>query len=395
LTVGRDGIITAGFDSKGGGQLVNGQWSTFPLGAASTLVTIDQSGDVWLGTFGNGLWLVENEVRTNYDETNSTMRGNNDNPPSSYSFIVNSGVTTDNRYLYSACYRAYTINPIAIGDLNNLDDLSGWISLDSIQGITNEFVSCLDVFGEMLAVGTEGIGFYECNLGPNPLDTSDDICVLYDVNSSNIPSNTIRTVKYSPTGELWVGTNFGLSRYDFGIERFVDVALPAGIGPDIKVLELDSRSNLWVGSINGIARVKGIDGTAEVYNTLNSGLVSNSVRNIHYDEFTGKVYVATDGGISVISSTFGKPTADVNSILAFPNPYVIDSPDDELEFNFFPGGIVRIYSMAGELVREIQIGRRWNGRNEQGKDVASGVYIFVLTDSGGNVGRGKILLIRK
>jgi len=395
LTVNRDGVITAGFDNKGGGQLINGQWSTFPLGGTSTLATIDGSGDVWLGTFGNGLWRVANGVLTNYDDTNSTMRGNNDDPPISYSYIVIYGVKTDSRYIYAACYRAYTINPVAIGDLSNIDDLSGWVSLDSTKGITNEFVSSLDVFGEMLAVGTEGIGFYECDLGPNPLDTSDDICQLHDVASDNIPSNTIRTVKYSPSGELWVGTNFGLSRYDFGIERFVDVALPAGIGPDMKVLEFDARGNLWVGSINGLARWDGLDGTAEVFNTLNSGLVSNSVRNIHYDVFTGKVYVATDNGVSVISSTFGIPSSEVASAIAFPNPFIIDSPDDELEFNFIPNGVVSLYSMAGELIREIPIGQRWNGRNDKGEDVASGVYIFVLTDDEGNVGRGKILLIRK
>ncbi len=397
LSVNRDGIITAGFGNRGGGLLNNNGWTIFDLGAPSTFAAEDPSGDAWLGTFGNGLWRIENAVRTNYDETNSTMRGNNDNPPSSYSYIVIYGIKTDRRYIYAACYRAYTINPVVIGDLNNLDNLSGWVSLtnNSIRGITNEFVSALDVFGEMLAVGTEGIGFYECDLGPNPMDTSDDICTLYDVASDNLPSNTIRTVKYSPSGELWVGTNFGLSRYDFGIERFVDVALPAGIGPDMKVLEFDSRGNLWVGSINGVARIDGINLTAEVFNTLNSGLVSNSIRNIHYDQFTGKIYIATDDGISVISSMIGQPTAEVESIVAFPNPFVIDAPDDELEFNFSRSGLVRIYSIAGELVGEIPVGRRWDGRNDRGREVAAGVYFFVLTDNEVNVGRGKVLLIRK
>jgi len=267
--------------------------------------------------------------------------------------------------------------------------------MGSGQGINNEFVSCLDVYGSIMAVGTEGIGFYECNLGPNPMDTSDDVCNLFDVSSTGIPSNTIRTVKYSPDGVLWIGTNFGLSRYDFGIERYVDVSLPAGIGPDIKTIEYGARGDVWVGSINGAAKIDGVDGSAEVFNSFNSGLVSDFVNNIHFDHFSGKVFLATGNGISIISSEIGQPTADVKSVLAFPNPFVIDSPDDELEFNFSQNGIIRIYSIAGELVREMQVGQRWNGENDRGEKVSSGPYVFVITDDEGNVGRGKILLIRK
>lgn len=395
LTLDQDSVITAGFGPTGGGRLVNGGWNTVSIGENTTLATLDDFGAAWLGTFGNGLWRFQSGNVTNYDETNSTMHGNNDDPPTSYAYIVIYGLKTDSRFIYAACYRDYTLSPIVIGDLNNLDDISGWVSLGTGQGINNEFVSCLDVFGSRLATGTEGGGLYECNLGPDPMDTSDDNCVLFDVSNSFLPSNTIRAVKYSPEGELWAGTNFGLSRYDFGIERFVDVPLPAGIGPDIRALEFDTRGNLWVGSINGLARLDGVEGTIEVFNTNNSGLVSNSVRNIHYDNFTGKVYVATEGGISVVSSTIGKPTTDVQSVLAFPNPFVIDSPDDELEFNFSRSGTVRLYSVAGELIREMQVGQRWNGKNDRGEEVASGAYVFVLTDDEGNVGRGKILLIRK
>jgi len=394
VSLNKEGVITAGFYDRGGGQLVNGQWNTFNLGQPSTLVSADPSGDAWVGTFGYGLWRAGDGVYTNYDETNSTLRGNNDLPNGS-SYVVIYGIKTDSRFIYVASYRALNIYPISIGALNNLNSLSGWDSLGIAQGIKNEFVSSLDVIGQHLAVGTEGIGLYECDLGPDPSNTSDDRCILYDQNNAFLPSNTIRTVKYSPKGDLWVGTNFGLSRYDFGIERFVDVPLPAGIGPDIRALEFDTRGNLWIGAKNGVARFEIADSTTQIYNTLNSGLVSNNVNNINYDEFTGRVYVATDAGISMVSSTFGHPTPDVLSVVAFPNPFIIDSPDDALEFNYSKSGVIRLYSMAGDLVREFQVGERWDGRNDKGDKVASGVYLFVLTDDVGKVGRGKILLIRK
>ena len=81
--------------------------------------------------------------------------------------------------------------------------------------------------------------------------------------------------------------------------------------------------------------------------------------------------------------------------MPFPNPLVMDSPDDLLEFNYAGSGIVNIYSAAGELVRELKIGQRWDGRNDRGEKVVSGVYLFVVADDEGNSGRGKILLIRR
>ncbi len=394
LTVAESGVITAGFVLGLGGRLVNGQWSVFGLGKEGTLVCDDPSGDAWIGTFGFGIWRVGGGAPINYDENNTTMRGNTDGVVGP-TFVVAKGLLTQDNFIYVACYRALNNYPVAIGDLGNLNSMSGWDSLGAGQGITNHFVSTLDVFGRRLALGTEGIGLYECDLGPDPGNTADDNCILYDVANNFLASNTIRSVKYSPDGELWAGTNFGLSRYDFGIERFVDVLLPAGIGPDIKVLEFDTRGNLWLGADNGLARLDALDGTAEVFKTSNSGLVSNTVNNIHYDEFTGKVYVATGAGISVISSAIGPPTDDVLSVVAFPNPFIIDDPGDELEFNFSESGEISIYSMAGELVRGLQVGQRWNGRNENGENVASGVYLFVLMDDEQQMGRGKILLIRK
>ena len=48
---------------------------------------------------------------------------------------------------------------------------------------------------------------------------------------------------------------------------------------------------------------------------------------------------------------------------------------------------------SGALVREKINTDSWDGRNEAGERVASGVYIFVLTDQTGVATRGKILLI--
>ncbi len=394
LTVNAQGVITAGFNFKEAGKYVNGQWSPIDMNRQSTVITLDPSGSAWIGTFGEGLWLNGDNLMKNYDENNTTMIGNNDGPAGP-AFVVIADMVIEGNFLYVACFRALNIYPVAFVNLNNINSPSSWDSLGLIDGISNEFVTSIDARGQIVVIGTEDIGLYRCDLNVNSADTSRSVCQLMTESNSFLISDVVRDVVFSPDGELWVATNFGISRYDFGIERFVDVTLPPGIGPDIKVMEFDSRGNLWAGAANGLVRFDAAGGKTETFNSLNSGLVSNNVSKIHYDEFTGQTYIATDVGISVISSTIGTPTSELKSVMPFPNPFIIDSPDDLLEFNYAGSGVLNLYSAAGELVRELKIGQRWDGRNDSGEKVVSGVYLFVIADDEGNSGRGKILLIRR
>ncbi|MCH7948355.1 MAG: hypothetical protein IIC66_11215, partial [candidate division Zixibacteria bacterium] len=401
LTVNAQGVITAGFNFNEAGRYAGGQWSAIDMNRQSTVITLDPSGNAWIGTFGEGLWLSGDNLMVNYDENNTTMIGNNDGPAGP-AFIVIADMVIEGNFLYAACFRALTIYPVAFVNLNNINDQSSWDSLGLTDGISNEFVTSIDARGQIVVIGTEDIGLYSCNLNVSPTDTSRDVCRLMTESNSFLISDVVRDVVFSPDGELWVATNFGISRYDFEIDqfilrrdRFIDVTLPPGIGPDIKVMEFDSRGNLWAGAANGLVRFDAAGGETETFNSLNSGLVSDNVSKIHYDEFTGQVYIATDAGISVISSTIGTPTLELKSVMPFPNPFVIDSPDDLLGFNYAGSGVVNLYSAAGELVRELKIGQKWDGRNDRRVIVVSGVYLFVIADDDGNMGRGKILLIRR
>ena len=52
-------------------------------------------------------------------------------------------------------------------------------------------------------------------------------------------------------------------------------------------------------------------------------------------------------------------------------------------------------NVAGELVCRTAVNEGWDGRNDKGEEVSSGVYIFVINDHEGGVGKGKILLVRQ
>lgn len=395
VTVSGENKVFVGAYTDSFARETDSVWENLGLspGAGTTDLLTDVSGQVWLGTTGNGVWLVTDTGIINYDENNSTLIGNSDNFPVGLSYVYISGMASDGDYIYFACYRAQNGNPLVYADLQNLDDISGWGAVGISEGLSNTFTTSLDQGNGRVAIGTESDGVFECAVGNNPFTSSNDCRHLVRENSLLI-SNDIRVVKYDPDGNLWVGTNMGLSRYDPGIDFFVDVNLPGSSSTDITALDFDSRGNAWIGTKEGLWFYDIVSGEFTYYSFLNSDLVSDNIQKIYFNDNSGYIYVSTDKGFSVREPLFGLPEDNLEEVIAFPNPYVIKSSDDLLRFNYAYDAEVIIYSVAGEQIIQMPL-QDWDGTNAQGEDVASGVYIFVLINDAGEIARGKILLIRQ
>jgi hypothetical protein len=92
-----------------------------------------------------------------------------------------------------------------------------------------------------------------------------------------------------------------------------------------------------------------------------------------------------------------EPPTDFEQLTIFPQPFR-PAMDSRLVFGGLPGNsTVRIYGLNGSLVRTLDTdvvgGIFWDGTNEGGESVASGVYLYVITS---DVGRrtGKIAIVR-
>lgn len=393
VVIGRDGLVTGLFKKKRVFQNTDSGWTARPFGGEPLVGLLDSAGTPWIGTEGNGLWRLNGTSEVNFDETNSSLRGNDDPGGASYVFIR--GLAVNSQYIFATTFRALNGYPVAFGDLSNLDSPTGWDSLGIADGITDNQAWCLDLYGSLVAVGSRTNGLYVVDLGPDFRNKNDDTSRHYTISAGPLISNDINYVRFSPEGDLWVGTGFGVSRLLNGYPRFSTVVLPAGFGPEVQSIEFDARGNAWLGATNGIARLDVASGEFSTMNTGNSGLVNDEVNAIRYDSQSGDVYIATNGGLSIARSLFGRPTSDVSSVLAFPNPFVVNSSSDLLRFNFSRLGVVRILTVAGERVAEVAVGEGWNGTNDHGKPVASGVYFFVITSEDDNaIGSGKFLLVR-
>lgn len=107
---------------------------------------------------------------------------------------------------------------------------------------------------------------------------------------------------------------------------------------------------------------------------------------------------------------FPKVATDVSDVIAFPVPFRPNAGNssrygswaDGITFANCPGiGTIKIYTIAGDLVRKIDIASnldinsdvKWNLKNENGDIVASGVYIWEVI-SGGNRKTGKLMVIK-
>lgn len=98
-------------------------------------------------------------------------------------------------------------------------------------------------------------------------------------------------------------------------------------------------------------------------------------------------------------ATFTLLSADLSAIKVFPNPWRRDRGAGQgISFeNLPPDSKVMIFTVSGHIVRQFDSsgGRQlWDLTNDAGSSVASGVYLFVITDAKGQRIRGKLAIVR-
>ena len=98
--------------------------------------------------------------------------------------------------------------------------------------------------------------------------------------------------------------------------------------------------------------------------------------------------------------------AVMDEVHAVPNPLVIKSgftgigEDDKIGFYGLPKrATIRIYNFGGQLVETIEhdedsIDRPWFQVTRNNQEIASGVYLFVVTTPDGDVATGKFIVVK-
>ncbi len=110
--------------------------------------------------------------------------------------------------------------------------------------------------------------------------------------------NLITSIAESRDGVVWVGSGYGLGRYNENTNTFTwytkNDGLPANGVFNIK---FDDADTMWVGTASGVGKFK--DGTFVTYR-IDDGDLGNSMLASHYSNREKKLYIGTDNGVATL-----------------------------------------------------------------------------------------------
>jgi ligand-binding sensor domain-containing protein len=211
-------------------------------------------------------------------------------------------------------------------------------------------------------------------------DESDDIRGYLSIDD-------IRVIRKDASGFMWFGTGTGLSVI-FSPSSIVSgrqpnlISITALRGQVVNDIAIDAVNNKWVATDNGLF-VLSEDGSEilETYTMRNTMFQSNAIKTIAIDKQQGIVYVGTDEGLYRGITTIVAPSADYSCTKCYPQPFYPGIQSGVTIDCLAEESGISIVTPSGMPVRQLktQSGRViWDGKNEQGEFVASGVYLVVM-----------------
>ncbi len=371
---------------------LNAFYSVFPA----------RDGRVFFANWGDGFTVFQNDSFYTYDAKNTTLTGISVNP----NFIPLTDIALDSKG------NVWVLNLL---NLNN-ESISvmttdgkwyhykfGYPLTPSPAELYHLVIDQYDT--KWFAVQYEGEpGLYYFNEEKTFDNTNDDVWgILKSANGLN--SDNINSVALDKTGELWIGTGLGLNYLaDPSHPNSIIGSVFALRQQNITCIAIDPLNRKWVGTNQGVFLITP-DGSSLIknYTESNSPLASNNINSIAFDDKSGVVYIATDFGISSLKTMGIEPRKEFKEIFVHPNPFVINKNSDNQVFidGLIQDTRVKILTIAGNLVRsyipypggKIAV---WDGRDDNGNLVHSGIYIIALYDEeANNVALTKIAVIRK
>ncbi|MCJ7801287.1 MAG: hypothetical protein MUP82_02895, partial [Candidatus Marinimicrobia bacterium] len=239
----------------------------------------------------------------------------------------------------------------------------------------------------------------------------------YKIN--NISNSTIWSLAITPENRLYMLTPNGLTYFDlqFSNDDPIKYESPRYYFPNISFgqeseVRLDANGNAWTVSGSDGIHVLLNNSTfwpdnneniiVESINTDNCPLLSNNVTDIVFDDNNGMAYISTNRGINSFRIPFATAKKNYSELKIFPSPYHIPSDKPLIIDNLMDKSSLKVTSITGEVLRSLdsqELGIngyqiQWDGKDENGKWVGSGVYLLVVYTADGSYEFGKIAVIR-
>ena len=363
--------------------------------------------------------FLNNQLVAYYNKDNSPLKGANDRGAElGNDFVLILGIKFD------AQGNLWVLNSMAKGvSLLKLSPNHEWTDLHQPL-LTDEAGNTLAGLRDMM-IDSRGLLWFVNNNWQDPslfcYDMENDKLIKYNnfTNQDGVKYNVTWAycVAEDRDGNIWVGTNSGpflIQKQEIGQESvtFNQVKVPRNDGTNyadyllsgvsISCIAIDGGNRKWFGSNGAGAFLISADNLEQVHNftTDNSKLITNNISSIAINQKSGEVFFLSDDGLCSYMGNAIEPAEEMtkDNVWAYPNPVTPDYTGLITITGLSYEADVKIVASNGALIAE---GRSnggmftWDGCDQKGRRVISGIYFVVSATSEGRSGTCcKIAVIR-
>ena len=382
------------FESTGGISIWDGTfWDTYttddglPTNYMTSIIT-NADGKIMIGTYGYGLIIIDSKDSVDSFTSYTTNEGLSGNVV--YSIIQ----ASDGTYWFGTHF----------GGLCYWDGVDTWVTYNQentpsmpaseIKSLCEGADGKIWVTTQNQSGGTLEIGCFDPNV------ISPETTWQWWGAEEGIDENPHAAIAEDSSGNIWVAT-YGGGAYMYDGKDWTQITTSNGLKTDYtSFLTAAPDGAMWLSGWGGVTRYDGttfmtwgpqtndpIDPTAGLMYVWVSRIAFDSTNNIYFGNYTG-------GGVSLLTTEFGDPAAvEIGGLPAaitingnFPNPF---NPVTTIRFTVPEARYTRltVYNTVGQKVRSLLSNTlsagvhevSWDGRNDMGVHLSSGVYHAVLT----------------
>jgi len=273
-------------------------------------VSVDNDGNKWIGTSKFGLVKYDNENFSNFNKDNSEVKGDYISPiftDKKGQVWVSFSKPTDGIAKYDGTkWTTFTASEISVDKVSVITvaededntiyfggssgvftyDGEKWSTIELPEG--NFIIRALDIYKDRsIAIGhNSGL-----------LIRKDGEWTEFTTDSSELQLGTVRAVKYTDKGQLYIGYGGGFGGGGFSIidnDKWTHFNKTNSKVPDhmIRDIEIDSNGTIWMATNNGVIKK---DGDVITPILFREGMFQNAILDIAIEN--ENVWIATNFGL--------------------------------------------------------------------------------------------------
>lgn len=365
---------------------------------------------IFFGSWGSGL----NE----YDGSSVIHKFTSQNTPLGATNIGGVSSTLIGGMAFDTASNLWFTNPQSARPIGVYTANGEWYnySLGTVAGSADIITDLtIDDNGYKWAMMPRGKGIAVFDDGGTPAFTFDDQFkqITSEKTRGFLPSMDVRCLVKDQEGNIWVGTDKGLTVFytpgnvfnglNFDAQQIIisKNGKAAYLFGDLSInhIAVDAGNRKWIATRNGVYLVSP-DGQNIIFNfnKTNSPLLSDYVQRIAISPLSGEVFFATDQGIVSYQGDALPGTDSFNDVVIYPNPVLAEYDGLIAIKGLYNNANVKITDIAGNIIYETRANgsvATWNGKNFKGEKAHTGIYLVISSNQDGTqTNVGKIMFYR-